>query len=282
MKKHQETSLLLLGNSREQMMEDALKQASFLLDTDVSALSAHPDFLPVSLKEGEKTIGTEEAEMIVARSMTLPVSAKKTVVLIDGMEKMTVQAQNKLLKLLEEEGTIVVIAVACEDTLLPTVKSRMRIVPYRQVSFSQYVKHFDRTGKDPEVWYYATGGIVGKTADEDVEETFLKVKRAFTKKDAPGIFQAFHAAKEKDTDAFFLVHRAYVPSALSFLGALVMGNAEKDPSGAKYMSLLDTLANHRGRCHELSYTKDSFFSCLAEIAEAICLTEEGGKTNVVI
>ena len=261
------SSILLIGQQGIPMVKDANYIASFLLETEEDRLSMHPDYVFYTRKEGERTIGVEVSDEIVARSLLLPAVAKRIVIVIDEINTMTVQAQNKLLKLLEECEGVIVIAVAYEDTLLATVKSRMQVVHYKPLSFEEYRSYAE--GKDPYVLYYATGGIPDVTADSDIVLVFTEVKKALCSKTPHLALDAFHMVREKDENAFFTKHRAYVSSAIAFMGAVLCNLYEKDPENRCYGEALTLLSEHRNNCNTLSYTKDSFFLCVAKVVEIL-------------
>ena len=265
------SSILLIGQRGFPMIEDAHYMASFLLDTEAEQLSNHPDYRFYSRNEDEKTIGVEVSDEIVARSRILPSVASRIVFVIDEINTMTVQAQNKLLKLLEEGRGVVVIGVAYEDTLLPTVKSRMQVVKYQPLAFEAYKKQLftNEKGVDPLVWYYATGGMPGITADAEIAQVFTDVKAAFCSGRPFLAFKAFHMVKEKDENAFFAHHREYVSAALAFMGAVLTALYEADTANTRYDDSISLLAEHQNYCNTLAYTKDSFFSCVARVVETI-------------
>lgn len=285
------TPKLFLGERGMPMMSDALKEASFLLETEESALAGHPDFFCVKRAEDEKSIGTAEAEEIILRSFTLPVCAKHTVVLIDGMEDMTVQAQNKLLKLLEEESPLVIIAVAYRDALLPTVKSRMQVKRYQKRPLAEYLAASGASkGQDALVTYYASDGVSSegnvREGAEDMPEVikiFARVKDALLKGRGADLFEAFRLVREKDEGHFFLAHPAHVASAISFMGAVLTALRQEQPCNMHLSACLSLLGAHRESCCEASYTKDTFFSCVAQVAKLIEKDIiQGGKENVVV
>lgn len=265
------SSILLIGQRGFPMMKDARYIASFLLETEEDQLSLHPDYVFFTRREDEKTIGVDVSDEIVSRSLMLPSIAPRIVVVIDEVSTMTVQAQNKLLKLLEESSGVVIIGVAYEDTLLPTVKSRMQVVKYKPLAFETYKTQLrtDVADADPLVWYYATGGIPGIYADAEIVRVFTDVQSAFFSGSPHRAFSAFHMVKEKDEEDFFKIHRSYVPQAIAFMGALITRLYEADTANTGYGNAISLLSEHRDYCNTLAYTKDSFFSCVAQVVEAI-------------
>jgi DNA polymerase-3 subunit delta' len=86
----------------------------------------HPDILEIKLMEKKQSIGIDVIRDNMEDINILPNEAEKKVYLIDSAEKLTVGAQNALLKVLEEPPYFVafIIIVEAGNNLLPTVLSR--------------------------------------------------------------------------------------------------------------------------------------------------------------
>jgi len=71
--------------------------------------------------------------------------ATKHIIIIDYAERMSKQAQNAFLKLLEEpnDSTYFILATHTPGQLLPTVRSRMRLVEIRSITQAQSEKFLD-------------------------------------------------------------------------------------------------------------------------------------------
>ncbi len=88
----------------------------------------HPDVIRIS---GGKTIGVDAIREAVRLTAEHAFEGGRRVILMENAAKMTVQAQNCLLKTLEEPAGDTLFLLTAEDTssLLPTVVSRCRQVP---------------------------------------------------------------------------------------------------------------------------------------------------------
>ena len=93
-----------------------------LLDSDTN-----PDYKIISPAEGKSSIGVETIREMQEDMVKAPVFGVRKVYVLDGAEKMTVQAQNAFLKILEEPPSYVLMLLLCDNTLslLDTVKSRV-------------------------------------------------------------------------------------------------------------------------------------------------------------
>lgn len=90
----------------------------------------HPDVIRVLPLPKEKTIKIDSLRDMIASLSARSVEGKKRVILIENAERMTPQAQNCLLKTLEEtpEGTYFLMTAEAERALLPTVRSRCCVI----------------------------------------------------------------------------------------------------------------------------------------------------------
>ena len=93
----------------------------------------HPDIMLLSSydKEGKRNnISVAQAREIIRDSSILPNEARSKVYIIDNAEDMNIQAQNAMLKLLEEPPTSVsiILCVSNPAALLPTVLSRCGVL----------------------------------------------------------------------------------------------------------------------------------------------------------
>lgn len=91
--------------------------------------SIYPDVTVVDLPEGRATIPVDAIREIRNDAMVVPSEGNYKFYIIKNAEKMTVQAQNALLKILEEPPSFVVFILLCTNAsqLLPTVISRAPI-----------------------------------------------------------------------------------------------------------------------------------------------------------
>lgn len=90
----------------------------------------HPDVIVVEGSGKTGSIGVDQIRAIRASSAVLPGEAKGKVYLIERADLMTPQAQNALLKVLEEPPEWVAFVLGCSNlqALLATVRSRVQLV----------------------------------------------------------------------------------------------------------------------------------------------------------
>lgn len=89
---------------------------------------SHPDLLIIKKESSKNSIGINSARKVINFLVTKPYSAAQKVVVVDSAHFLTLQAQNALLKTLEEPPSyaLIILEAKTEDSLLETVVSRCR------------------------------------------------------------------------------------------------------------------------------------------------------------
>ena len=219
------TGILFVGKNGQPLLEKAREVAAEHLSVSPSLLERSSDFYFVGLDADEKSIGVEKANDIVNRAALSASSGAYKVFIIDSMDKMTVAAQNKLLKTLEESDTLI-IGTCYEDNLLPTVKSRMQII---------------RVGDKVAI-------------PDDVKKIFDEVSACIDKGNMSEIFSVLNLVKEKDPKSFFNEHREYVKDLISLIASKILRP-----------EVMRLSAEHLEKCSSASYTKDDLFVYVASL-----------------
>ena len=108
----------------------------------------NPDLQSLSLSDitSKKSVGADEIRAVISDVYTKPFRAARKVYIIEDGDALTPQAQNAMLKILEEPPSyaVFIICVSNAELILPTVRSRSRIVrftPKTDVQMAQYVKN---------------------------------------------------------------------------------------------------------------------------------------------
>ncbi len=128
----------------------------------------HPDMIQISLKDKKKIISISQI-----REMTLKISVKphealfRMVLILEG-DLMNLQAQNALLKVLEEppENTFFILTVTQVSPLLPTIRSRCRQIRFKPIGWQTLQQHLlDHHGVDPRA-----AAIAAQTTGSDLKK----------------------------------------------------------------------------------------------------------------
>lgn len=90
----------------------------------------HPDVMVLEAASSRGKIGIDQVRAILRAAQFVPEQGERRVCLIPQAERLTAQAANGLLKVLEEppRGMVFVLIAAHAQDVLPTVLSRLRIV----------------------------------------------------------------------------------------------------------------------------------------------------------
>lgn len=139
----------------------------------------------IVLPEAGKKFSVEDAEKIREESALKPVEGNRKLFVIGDFAEATVQAQNKLLKLLEEPPANVCFLLGATVTfpVLPTVLSRaqrLEIPPFSVKEVAECLKRLYPQASDTSLYAAASGGVVG-TAQSIFEGGYYKdlVESAF-------------------------------------------------------------------------------------------------------
>ena len=137
----------------------------------------NPDF--VILEPDENSIKIEQIREIQRKVVEKPIISNQKVYIIDNSDKMTTEAQNCLLKTLEEPPkyiTIILIGTN-ENAFLSTIKSRCTILRFKDIPQHKIEEYLDTQiyFKDKRI-LKACGGSIGKALEiKDRQEEYESI-----------------------------------------------------------------------------------------------------------
>ncbi len=104
---------------------------------------SHPDISTLIPEDGKKNITVSQIRALRAEAFVKPHMAQKRVFIIDGADRMNEQAQNALLKVLEEPPTGVIFILIClsRTSLLETIVSRCTTMALSAPEHAQALKY---------------------------------------------------------------------------------------------------------------------------------------------
>ena len=142
----------------------------------------HPDIITV-LHEKPNTIGVEDIRTKINNDIGIkPYSSPRKIYIMNEGEKMTVQAQNALLKTLEEPPAyaVIMILTANLETLLPTILSRCVVLNMKPVADDKVKRYLMEEQRVPEykadVCVAFARGNLGKAKALATSEEFDNIK----------------------------------------------------------------------------------------------------------
>lgn len=135
--------------------EQALAAARAILNPD--CLDMHPDFLMVEPDKGK--IPVSEVNKIAEFLSYSTVDAEKKVVVIDKCHLATVEFQQAILKLLEDQSSKAVFLLTTEEPLLPTIHSRCRTISVKEWTHERMIDWIKdkKIQMEPTVLFLAEG-----------------------------------------------------------------------------------------------------------------------------
>ena len=143
----------------------------------------HPDLHTIVPEKGKKSIGIDVMRDMIAQVGVKSFEAGTKAILIPQAELMTPQAQNCLLKTLEEpsENTVFFLITEQPGALLPTVVSRCRVIRFHPLSTEACEKRLIALGQSEQSARQKARmaeGCVGQALDIDDER--LELMRSLT------------------------------------------------------------------------------------------------------
>lgn len=180
-------ALMIVGPTGSGKRTLAVYAAEELLGLEPGRLEEHPYALLIASEDG-KAIGIEAVRGL-ERFLALKVpgkSAHDRVVIIEDAQSMTLEAQNALLKMLEEPpaGTVMILTVNHEQTVLPTIRSRAQAVAVSRLDRPELENYFKDRGFDAQDVGRAYGisgglpGLMNALLDESEHPLLLATERA--------------------------------------------------------------------------------------------------------
>jgi len=151
---------------------------------------SNPDFYEI--EAAGATIGVDEIRDLQGHMAVKPFYGERKVYLVAEADKMTVQAQNCLLKTLEEPPSfaVIILTVSNYDALLETIRSRAVKYSFRENSREEVLGFLERKFgdglKEKDFIASYSGGIIGKALELAGNEEFIALREE-TLKIAEGI-----------------------------------------------------------------------------------------------
>ena len=140
---------------------------------------SHPDVK--ILRPEKKSIGVDEIRDLIGYLAVRPYEGGRHIAIIEQADKLTVNAQNALLKTLETPpGDAMFILISdAPGTLLPTILSRCQSVRFGDLPVEDCAKVLERRGMDPQRARLLSGmaqGSVGRALELDNDGDYMALR----------------------------------------------------------------------------------------------------------
>ncbi len=143
------------------------------------ASSNHPDFMLIEPEDG-KSVKIEQIRYLQEKIAEKPITSSKKVYVINDSDTMTKEAQNCLLKTLEEppEYAVIILVLSNESQMLPTIKSRCTKIVFhalKQDELNAYFSlHYGNT-LDDNILKVCNGSIKKAIETQDDMELYTQM-----------------------------------------------------------------------------------------------------------
>lgn len=137
-----------------------------ILELEPGKLSAHPYYMTLRSEKDSISIDTIRELQRFLQLKTIGQRPLRRAVVVEHAEDLTLEAQNAFLKLLEEPpaDTVMILTADSPRSLLPTILSRVQLIPLHAPSEQDLKAHFTAQGKEMssvEQAYFLSGGLPG-------------------------------------------------------------------------------------------------------------------------
>ncbi|OPJ61051.1 DNA polymerase III subunit delta' [Clostridium oryzae] len=153
-----------------------------------SEIKQYVDICEFKLSKNKKSIGIDQVRALIDEVNKKPYEGDKKVIIIYSADKLTVQAQNAVLKTIEEPPAGVYIFILCENVqmILDTIKSRCQIHKLNPLSREEmlkfiYRKYPELDGKQKESLLVFAEGIPGRCEYLKEDEDFRVIRDTLAK-----------------------------------------------------------------------------------------------------
>lgn len=197
----------------------------------------HPDFYHVTLEE-EKSIKIETIRKLQEKVQELPIVSNRKVYIIEESETMTTEAQNCLLKTIEEppEFVNIILITSNENKILSTIQSRCIKLHFKDIPEEQLKRYLEEEhhmmGISPNQLKQYHGSIGKALQIESKKELYNSLDNVFLNLDNYTLSKAMNALevlyKEKD----------FAEEMLDYINVIFLEKAKKD---AKYLAYIKTV-----------------------------------------
>jgi len=168
-------SLLIYGPAGSGKMFLARYISASLMAVDIDRLDDQPHFTVLGRPEGKQEIPIDSVRQII-KKLALKTAGRKRIVIIEDAHVLSEEAQNALLKSIEEPppDTHFILTVPAVSLLLPTITSRSRKLPVKPVSLEKSLEFFgndNRPDKITGAWNLSRGsvGLLSALLNDDNE-----------------------------------------------------------------------------------------------------------------
>lgn len=204
----------------------------------------NPDFFLIQKEENENNIKIEKIRDLQKRIQEKPIISSRKIYIIDDANTMTKEAQNCLLKTLEEppEFAIIILIGTNENSFLSTIKSRCMIIRFGAIKNEELEKYLKETmnfnNLDKDILEISQGSIGKALEIKDDIQTYEEIKNIINQIETKDIIEilkmseGLYKAKDK------------INELLDYINVLLINKAKKE---YKYTNAIQIVENTKAR-----------------------------------
>lgn len=218
------------------------------------------------IDEKEKTIKTEIIKQMVKSAYEKPIKSAKKTYIINDSDKMTKEAQNSLLKTLEEppEYVVIILISENENLLLNTIKSRCTKIKFNilsKVQVEQVLKEkFGFVEVSDNLLELAEGSVEKAIWAQGKEDYFAEIKQIFTNIEKSNIIDLLN---KKDT---VFKNKDEIEEILSYINLVLFNKIQENK---KYLNGIKIVEETKNRLKKNSNYDMSIDNMLYKLWEEI-------------
>ena len=139
----------------------------------------NPDFVIIS--NDEKVIKIDQIRDMNRRISEKPITSNKKVYIINNSDTMTKEAQNSLLKTLEEppEYAVIILIASNENKLLNTIRSRTIKINFNKLKYEELLEYVEKNNIEAlknNMLQFSDGSIAKVLKIKENEENYLQIE----------------------------------------------------------------------------------------------------------
>ena len=224
----------------------------------------HPDFIVID--EKEETIKNDQIREMNRNILEKPIESNKKVYIINNSENMTQQAQNSLLKTLEEppEHAVIILITKDDNRMLNTIKSRctkINFIPLTNLELKEVLsKNFGIENTTRRILELANGSVKRAVELNSNDELYSKLENIFANLNNIDLID-FLKHKEQIAE-----NKEQINTILDFINVILF---EKYNQNSKYLSCISIVEETKERLEKNSNFDMTIDRLLSKIWEEI-------------
>lgn len=223
----------------------------------------NPDLLIID--EKEESIKTELIKELAKDVMEKPLHCSKKIYIINNSENMTREAQNSLLKTLEEppEYIIIILITKNVNLLLNTIKSRCIKIQFTELTDQEMKKYFNGDITN-EIIKIAEGSIARALNVKDKEETYKEIENKIVNIEN---INELELLKLKNS---IFSNKDIIEEILNYMNVIFLNmTLEKPENAINYNNCIQVIENTKNRLKRNGNYDMTIDKCLLSLWEEI-------------